>query len=61
MKIDVLTLFPEMFDGVFHSSILGKAAEKEIVKLNAINFRPYAGNKHGTVDDTPYGGEAVWC
>jgi len=56
MKIDVLTLFPEMFDGVFHSSILGKAAEKEIVKLNAINFRPYAGNKHGTVDDTPYGG-----
>ncbi|AYB43435.1 tRNA (guanosine(37)-N1)-methyltransferase TrmD [Paenibacillus lautus] len=56
MRIDVLTLFPEMFDGVFHSSILGKAAEKEIVNLNAINFRRYAGNKHGQVDDTPYGG-----
>ncbi|MHA2854839.1 tRNA (guanosine(37)-N1)-methyltransferase TrmD [Paenibacillus lautus] len=56
MRIDVLTLFPEMFDGVFHSSILGKAAEKEIVNLNAINFRQYAGNKHGQVDDTPYGG-----
>lgn len=56
MRIDVLTLFPEMFDGVFHSSILGKAAEKQIVSLNAINFRQYAGNKHGQVDDTPYGG-----
>ncbi|WP_459967271.1 tRNA (guanosine(37)-N1)-methyltransferase TrmD [Paenibacillus sp. JCM 10914] len=56
MRVDVLTLFPEMFDGVFHSSILGKAAEKSIVQLNAINFRKYAGNKHSTVDDTPYGG-----
>lgn len=56
MKVDVLTLFPEMFDGVFHSSILGKAAEKGIVSLNAVNFREYAGNKHGQVDDTPYGG-----
>ncbi|MGG3279743.1 tRNA (guanosine(37)-N1)-methyltransferase TrmD [Paenibacillus solani] len=56
MRIDVLTLFPEMFDGVFHTSILGKAAEKQIVSLNAINFRQYAGNKHGQVDDTPYGG-----
>ncbi|MEK3734533.1 tRNA (guanosine(37)-N1)-methyltransferase TrmD [Paenibacillus sp. FSL M8-0334] len=56
MKVDVLTLFPEMFDGVFHSSILGKAQEKGIVQLSAVNFRQYAGNKHGTVDDTPYGG-----
>lgn len=56
MKVDVLTLFPEMFDGVFNSSILGKAQGKGIVSLNAINFREYAGNKHNTVDDTPYGG-----
>ncbi len=56
MRMDVLTLFPEMFDGVFHSSILGKAQEKGIVALHAVNFRDYAGNKHGTVDDTPYGG-----
>ncbi|RCX21345.1 tRNA (guanine37-N1)-methyltransferase [Fontibacillus phaseoli] len=56
MRVDVLTLFPEMFDGVFHSSILGKAQEKGIVSLNAVNFRDYAGNKHSTVDDTPYGG-----
>lgn len=56
MKIDVLTLFPEMFTGVFNSSILGKAQEKGIVQLNAINFRSYANNKHNTVDDYPYGG-----
>jgi len=56
MKIDVLTLFPEMFEGVFGSSILGKAAAKGIVELNAVNFRNYSTSKHGTVDDTPYGG-----
>ncbi|MDO7905859.1 tRNA (guanosine(37)-N1)-methyltransferase TrmD [Paenibacillus sp. JX-17] len=56
MKVDVLTLFPEMFEGVFGTSILGKAREKGIVALQAVNFRNYAGNKHGQVDDTPYGG-----
>ncbi|WP_139998310.1 tRNA (guanosine(37)-N1)-methyltransferase TrmD [Paenibacillus paridis] len=56
MKIDVLTLFPEMFDGVFQASILGKAKGKGIVDLQAINFRAYSGNKHNTVDDYPYGG-----
>lgn len=56
MKIDVLTLFPEMFDGVFGASILGKAREKGIVSLKAVNFRDYANNKHNTVDDYPYGG-----
>lgn len=56
MKVDVLTLFPEMFHGVFETSILGKAQQKGIVSLHAINFREYAGNKHGQVDDTPYGG-----
>lgn len=61
MRVDVLTLFPEMFAGVFGSSILGKAQEKGIVALNAINFREYSGNKHGTVDDTPYGGGGGWC
>ncbi|SDD95335.1 tRNA (guanine37-N1)-methyltransferase [Paenibacillus sp. UNCCL117] len=56
MRIDVLTLFPAMFDGVFHSSILGKAQEKGLVELNTVNFRDYANNKHNTVDDYPYGG-----
>jgi len=56
MRMDVLTLFPEMFEGVFNSSILGKAQEKGIVQLRAHNFREHANNKHNTVDDYPYGG-----
>ncbi len=58
MRIDVLTLFPEMFPGVLGASILGKAQERGLVTINVVNFRQYAGNKHGTVDDTPYGGGA---
>jgi tRNA (guanine37-N1)-methyltransferase len=58
MKIDVLTLFPEMFSGVFGQSILQKAAEKSAVHYNVVNFRDYADNKHNTVDDYPYGGGA---
>lgn len=56
IRIDVLTLFPEMCEGVFSTSILGKAREKNIVSLNTINFRDFSGNKHNSVDDTPYGG-----
>lgn len=56
MRIDILTLFPEMFPGVLSSSILGKAQEKGIVQFEVINFRDYSESKHGTVDDTPYGG-----
>jgi tRNA (guanine37-N1)-methyltransferase len=56
MRIDVLTLFPAMFEGVFGSSILGKAQDKGLVTLNTVNFREYANNKHNTVDDAPYGG-----
>lgn len=58
MKIDVLTIFPEMFSGVFGHSILKKAAEKSAVQYNVVNFRDYADNKHQTVDDYPYGGGA---
>lgn len=60
MRVDVLTLFPEMLDGVFRTSILGKAQEKGIISLHTVNFRDYSGNKHGTVDDTPYGGGGGW-
>jgi len=56
MRMDVLTLFPAMFDAVFTASILGKAKEKGIVALQAVNFRDYANNKHHTVDDAPFGG-----
>ncbi len=58
MKIDVLTLFPEMFTGVFSSSILKKAAEKEAATYHVTNFRDFSNNKHKTVDDYPYGGGA---
>jgi tRNA (guanine37-N1)-methyltransferase len=58
MKIDVLSLFPEMFSEVFGQSMLKKAAEKQAVQYNVVNFRDYADNKHKTVDDYPYGGGA---
>lgn len=58
MRIDVMTLFPSMFEGVFEASILGKAREKGIVSLHTLNYRQYANNKHNTVDDYPYGGGA---
>ena len=56
MKIDILTLFPEMFEGILNTSIWKKALEKEAVVINRINFRDYSTNKHKTVDDYPYGG-----
>ena len=53
----VLTLFPEMFPGPLSYSLAGKAMENKIWNLNTINIRDYAEDKHGTVDDEPYG---VW-
>jgi tRNA (guanine37-N1)-methyltransferase len=58
MKIDILTLFPNMFEGVFNESILKRAQEKNAVSINVINFRQFSDNKHQTVDDYPYGGGA---
>ncbi|HZK35101.1 MAG TPA: tRNA (guanosine(37)-N1)-methyltransferase TrmD [Bacillota bacterium] len=58
MKIDVLTLFPEMFDPFISLSILGRAIEENIVKINIHNIRDFAKNKHKQVDDYPYGGGA---
>lgn len=58
MHIDILTLFPEMFDGVMQSSILRKAQEAEAFDYQTIDFREYTENKHYKVDDTPYGGGA---
>ncbi|WP_117169730.1 tRNA (guanosine(37)-N1)-methyltransferase TrmD [Paraliobacillus sediminis] len=58
MRIDILTLFPEMFDGVMQSSILRKAQEAEAFDYQTIDFREYTDNKHYKVDDTPYGGGA---
>lgn len=58
MKIDILTLFPDMFPGVFGQSILNNAVQKSAVQFNLVNFRDYADNKHHSVDDYPYGGGA---
>ena len=58
MRIDVLTLFPEMFEGVLGSSILKKAAEKGAAEYHTHNFREFSDNKHQSVDDYPYGGGA---
>ncbi|HEY8444501.1 MAG TPA: tRNA (guanosine(37)-N1)-methyltransferase TrmD [Bacilli bacterium] len=58
MRIDILTLFPEMFTGVINSSIIKRAIDKGIVQVNIHNFRDYSLNKHQKVDDTPYGGGA---
>ncbi|MBR2404766.1 MAG: tRNA (guanosine(37)-N1)-methyltransferase TrmD [Clostridia bacterium] len=56
MNFHILTLFPEMFGGVLHSSMLGRAEEKGILKFNLVNIRDFSGNKHNRVDDAPYGG-----
>jgi tRNA (guanine37-N1)-methyltransferase len=58
MRIDILTLFPNMFTGVLNESILKKAQEKKSVSIHVVNFRDFADNKHKTVDDYPYGGGA---
>lgn len=56
MKIDILTLFPEMFGAVTQSSIIGRARSKGIIDVNLINIRDYSTDKHNKADDTPFGG-----
>jgi len=56
MNFHVLTIFPDIITSAASGSILGKALEKEVISLNAIDIRDYATNKHNTVDDYPYGG-----
>lgn len=56
MKIDILTLFPNMFNGVFNESIIKRALENGLIEINIHNFRDYSLDPHNKVDDTPYGG-----
>lgn len=56
MKIDIMTLFPEMCESVLSESIIGRARKNDKVTINCVNIRDYSGNKHNKVDDTPYGG-----
>lgn len=58
MKIDVLTLFPDMFNGVFDESIIKRALNNGLVEINIHNIRDYSKDPHKKVDDTPYGGGA---
>ncbi len=58
MRIDILTLFPEMFRGPFEASIVARAVEREIVKLELHNLRDWGEGRHRVVDDAPYGGGA---
>ena len=56
MKIDIMTLFPELIDGVMHESIIGRAQEKQLISIRPVNIRNFTLDKHNRVDDTPYGG-----
>ncbi len=56
MRIDILTLFPEMCETVMNESIIGRAQKTGKVEIVCTNIRDYANNKHNKVDDTPYGG-----
>ena len=58
MKIDILTIFPEMFEGFLETSIIKRARDNKYVEINVHNFREYSTDKHNRVDDYPYGGGA---
>lgn len=58
MKIHVLTLFPNMINGVIHESIIGRALYEKKLEIHVVDFREFSLNKHKKVDDYPYGGGA---
>ena len=58
MKIDILSIFPNMFNGAFSESIIKRAVDSKLVEINIHNFRDYTDDPHNKVDDTPYGGGA---
>ena len=54
IRIDILTLFPSMFDGFLNESIINRAIKRNLVQINVINFRDYTLDPHGKVDDTHF-------
>ena len=58
MTIDILTIFPEMFDSVLSASIIGRAREQGLIDVSAVDIRPYSTAKHKNTDDYPFGGGA---
>lgn len=60
MRIDILTVLPEMIDGAINCSILKRAQDKGLVEFGLHNLRDYGIGKHRRVDDYPFGGKQVW-
>ena len=58
MKIDIITIFPQMFDSFLNESLLARAQKKKLLKINTHNLRKWTTDNHKTVDDRPYGGGA---
>ena len=58
MTIDILTIFPEMFESVLNTSILGRARANGLITIEATDIRPFSASKHKNTDDYPYGGGA---
>ena len=58
MKIAILSLFPEMFDSVLTTSIIGRAREEKLIDIRPVDIRPYSQKKHKNTDDYPFGGGA---
>ena len=58
MKIKILTIFPEMFESVLNTSILGRAREQGLIEVECIDIRPFSDRKHKNTDDYPFGGGA---
>ena len=56
MKITILTLFPEMYEGFLNTSIIKRTLDRSVVEIEVVSLRPFSTNKHKNVDDTPYGG-----
>ncbi len=56
MRFDIITIFPDIFDSYFRESIIKRAQQKKLVKINIHNLRDYAADRRRTVDDKPYGG-----
>lgn len=56
MKFNILTIFPEYFDGALNTSLISKAREKGLLSFEIIDIRPFSKDRHRKVDDTPYGG-----
>ena len=56
MKFDIITIFPEIFDSYFKESIISKAEKKKLIEIRIHNLRNWSENKHGKIDDRPFGG-----